>query len=299
MVITMKNIIIVLLLIILFIVIFYLVLLKRSLKKFANDLERKVSDKSNVLLTCEVGDKDLVRVIERVNSVLDDNTRIRNDYENKNESLQKMITNVSHDLRTPLTSALGYIDIILRSDLADDDKERYLKVIEERLKRLSVLVNSFFEFSKIISNDEKIVVSKVNLVNVLEKSISNYYEDFSKEDRVIRLNFDKRNIVIDSNELMLSRIFDNLIGNAFKHSTGDLIINVRIKSQLIIEFINDLIYDDLDVNQIFDEFYTVDISRTKGNTGLGLAISKEFVEELGGTIKAEKDNGKLKITITF
>ena len=147
MVITMKNIIIVLLLIILFIVIFYLVLLKRSLKKFANDLERKVSDKSNVLLTCEVGDKDLVRVIERVNSVLDDNTRIRNDYENKNESLQKMITNVSHDLRTPLTSALGYIDIILRSDLADDDKERYLKVIEERLKRLSVLVNSFFEFN--------------------------------------------------------------------------------------------------------------------------------------------------------
>ena len=299
MVITMKNIIIVLLLIILFIVIFYLVLLKRSLKKFANDLERKVSDKSNVLLTCGVGDKDLVRVIERVNSVLDDNTRIRNDYENKNESLQKMITNVSHDLRTPLTSALGYIDIILRSDLADDDKERYLKVIEERLKRLSVLVNSFFEFSKIISNDEKIVVSKVNLVNVLEKSISNYYEDFSKEDRVIQLNFDKRNIVIDSNELMLSRIFDNLIGNAFKHSTGDLIINVRIKSQLIIEFINDLIYDDLDVNQIFDEFYTVDISRTKGNTGLGLAISKEFVEELGGTIRAEKDNGKLKITITF
>ena len=299
MVITMKNIIIVLLLIILFIVIFYLVLLKRSLKKFANDLERKVSDKSNVLLTCEVGDKDLVRVIERVNSVLDDNTRIRNDYENKNESLQKMITNVSHDLRTPLTSALGYIDIILRSDLAEDDKERYLKVIEERLKRLSVLVNSFFEFSKIISNDEKIVVSKVNLVNVLEKSISNYYEDFSKEDRVIQLNFDKRNIVIDSNELMLSRIFDNLIGNAFKHSTGDLIINVQVKSQLIIEFINDLIYDDLDVNQIFDEFYTVDISRTKGNTGLGLAISKEFVEELGGTIKAEKDNGKLKITITF
>ena len=295
----MKNLIIVLLLIILFIVIFYLVLLKRSLKKFANDLERKVSDKSNVLLTCEVGDKDLDRVIERVNSVLDDNTRIRNDYENKNESLQKMITNVSHDLRTPLTSALGYIDIILRSDLADDDKERYLKVIEERLKRLSVLVNSFFEFSKIISNDEKIVVSKVNLVNVLEKSISNYYEDFSKEDRVIQFNFDKRNIVIDSNELMLSRIFDNLIGNAFKHSTGDLIINVRIKSQLIIEFINDLIYDDLDVNQIFDEFYTVDISRTKGNTGLGLAISKEFVEELGGTIRAEKDNGKLKITITF
>ena len=299
MVITMKNIIIVLLLIILLIVIFYLVLLKRSLKKFANNLDWKVSDKSNVLLTCEVGDKDLVRVIERVNSVLDDNTRIRNDYENKNESLQKMITNVSHDLRTPLTSALGYIDIILRSNLSDNDKERYLNVIEERLKRLSVLVNSFFEFSMIISNDEKIVVSKVILVNVLERSISNYYEDFSKEDRIIQFNFDKRNIVIDSNELMLSRIFDNLIGNAFKHSTGDLIINVQVKSQLIIEFINDLIYDDLDVNQIFDEFYTVDISRTKGNTGLGLAISKEFVEELGGMIRAEKDNGKLKITITF
>ena len=136
--------------------------------------------------------------------------------------------------------------------------------------------------------------------SVIEKAISNHYEDFSKDNRIINFKASQRKVNIKSNELMLTRVFDNLIRNAYKHSNGNLDIEVNKNNDKIkIKFINDLLYNDLDVELMFDEFYTVDISRTKGNTGLGLAIAKEFVEQLKGKIKADKKNNKLIITIIF
>lgn len=294
----MKDIIIILLIISLIITIFYLILLKKSLKKLNRDLDKKLITESNVLLTTDVSDKDLCKLIKTINNTLKEYTSLKNEYENKNSNLRKMMTNISHDLRTPLTSALGYIDILLKTSSNPKDIKN-LKIIEERLKRLSELINSFFEFSKIISNDEEIKVNKVNLVKILENSISNHYEDFSNDKRVINLNISKPKINILSNEMMLMRIFDNLIRNSYKHSKGNLDIKVETDNKVIITFTNELLYKNLDTERIFDEFYTVDIARTKGNTGLGLAIVKEFVKELDGTITASKKKNKLIMTITF
>lgn len=295
----MTTIIIIILIIVLIIAIFYLLLLKKALNKLSNDLDKKIKNQSNVLLTTDFSDKDLCHMIDTINNTLKEYTNIRNEYENKNNNLQKMMTNISHDLRTPLTSALGYIDIILKSEDISQSEIKNLKIIEERLKRLSDLINSFFEFSKIISNNENIKIENVNLIAILEKSISNHYEDFSNKNRIINFKTNQQKIIIKSNEVMLERIFDNLIRNAYKHSVSNLDIDVRMTNRVEITFTNDLIYKDLDTDKIFDEFYTVDISRTKGNTGLGLAIVKEFVTELGGTIQAKKTKDKLKIKITF
>lgn len=184
--------------------------------------------------------------------------------------------------------------------MIEQEKIKNLKIVEERLKRLSELIDSFFEFSKILSNDQVIELDEINLVAVMEKSISNHYEDFSKDNRMIDFKTNKRKIKIKSNEVMLVRVFDNLIRNAYKHSNGNLDIEInQTPDKVKIKFINDLLYNDLDVDRIFDEFYTVDISRTKGNTGLGLAIAKEFVEQLKGKINADKKNNKLRITIIF
>ena len=99
---------------------------------------------------------------------------------------------------------------------------------------------------------------------------------------------------------MLLRILDNLIRNAYKHSDGDLRIEVhQDDTKIEIYFVNNLLYNDLNVDRMFDEFYTVDISRTKGNTGLGLAIAKEFVMQLKGNIKAEKRKKEINIVIEF
>ena len=97
--------------------------------------------------------------------------------------------------------------------------------------------------------------------------------------------------------MLLTRIFENLIGNAYKHSNSDLNIKVEIENKVKIIFSNELLDNDIDIDRIFDEFYTVDISRTKEGTGLGLAIAKEFTKQLGGNIYAKKSVSKLKIII--
>ena len=295
----MEIILVILVIIILFLVC-CLFFMKMELRRIKKELDLVLSRKTNGLVHTEFTSKEIHDLVECINTHLTEIKSKESKLERKNANFVKMIRNISHDLRTPLTSSLGYVSLMLESDMTEQEKIKNLKIVEERLKRLSELIDSFFEFSKILSNDQIIELDEINLVAVVEKAISNHYEDFSKDNRMIDFKTNKRKIKIKSNEVMLIRVFDNLIRNAYKHSNGNLDIEINQNNDKVkIKFINDLLYNDLDVDRIFDEFYTVDISRTKGNTGLGLAIAKEFVEQLKGKIKADKKNNKLIITIIF
>ena len=295
----MEIILVILVIIILFLVC-CLFFMKMELRRIKKELALVLSRKTNGLIHTEFTSKEIHDLVECINTHLTEIKSKESKLERKNANFVKMIRNISHDLRTPLTSSLGYVSLMLESDVTEQEKIKNLKIVEERLKRLSELIDSFFEFSKILSNNQIIELDEINLVAVVEKAISNHYEDFSKDNRMIDFKTNKRKIKIKSNEVMLIRVFDNLIRNAYKHSNGNLDIEINQNNDKVkIKFINDLLYNDLDVDRIFDEFYTVDISRTKGNTGLGLAIAKEFVEQLNGKIKADKKNNKLIITIAF
>ncbi|MBR2088200.1 MAG: sensor histidine kinase, partial [Oscillospiraceae bacterium] len=117
--------------------------------------------------------------------------------------------------------------------------------------------------------------------------------------RQIIFQSDSHKYMIRSNQEMLLRIFDNLINNAFKHGTGDLTVTVSAGETVTLTFTNQMTGSSPDIEQIFDEFYTTDISRTKGNTGLGLAIAKQFTQMLGGSISAAEENRNFIITVQF
>ncbi len=293
------NILVAILFIIIFILIIYLFLLKKEIKRISYNLDEILSIDSNKILHGEFSNKELNELLLKINKMI---TYVRYkelDLERKNKSLKKEITNITHDLRTPLTSSLGYIDLILKSNLSKEEQERELKIVENRLLRLEELINSFFEFSIITTDNKKIDMEQTNLVAVAEECISHYYDDFTREKRKVVFVNDIKKYNILSNAEILKRIIDNLISNSLKHSNSDLIIKLSEKNDIRLSFENDIVDTNIDIEHIFDEFYTSDISRTKGNTGLGLAIAKEFTEMLGGNISANKLKNKLIIKISF
>lgn len=281
------------------ILLFLFILQKQEIKSISRQLKEIKSKYTNELVHTTGNHADSVELINEINALLDDLRSSRIYYQRKNHALEQMMTNISHDLRTPLTSAMGYLEMIQNADLPSEEKSHEIAIIEKRLMRLEELINSFFEFTKVISQDTPPDMETLNLVAILEECIAHYYDDYCNEDRKILFHCDKQKQMILSNQNMLMRIFDNLINNALKHGTGNLVITCNASDHIQICFENELLDSDIDIDCIFDEFYTTDISRTKGNTGLGLAIAKQFTQMLGAGIDAEYDRKTFSIILSF
>lgn len=289
-----------LLIVIILMLFLYIFTLKKEIKRIASRVRNVRSEDSNALINKELEEKNLVILIKEINNIISDINKKEININIKTEELKKMITNTAHDLRTPLTSAIGYIELIQDNDITEERKEKYIQIILERLQKLSYLITNLFEFSKIISNDNQIEMKEENLIEIIEGCIANFYDDFVKENRQINFNNKNSKIEIITNKSLLARSFDNMIINAYKHSKSNLNIEIFEKNgEIIIKFINKLEDNNLDIDLIFEKFYTTDISRTNGNTGLGLAIAKEFIELTSGNISAIKEEGLLKMVVTL
>lgn len=290
---------IVVLIIIIISLLSYLFLIKRDLKRISKCIVEARESKSNTLINSELDIKELRSLILEINNILKDEKDILEDSVRHTKSINNMMLNISHDLRTPLTSALGYANILLASDRLKSNELEEVMIIKERLERLEELIDSFFMFSKFARDDANIQLEEINIINLLEDSIISFYDDFKNEKRMINLNKEVDRCNILANKDILMRIFDNLIGNAYKHSKNDLNIDVMTSDGITLVFSNRIDSSKIDINHIFDEFYTTDISRTKGNTGLGLAIVKRFTVLMKGTVKAEIKKSNLVITLKF
>lgn len=288
--------------ILIFIIVFllsYLFFIKKELKRICKSIQESQLSESNTLINSELDIKELKGLILEVNKILKREKEISESGVRHTKNLNNMMLNISHDLRTPLTSALGYTNILLASEKIKEDELEEVKIINERLERLEELIDSFFMFSKIASDETSVRLERVNIISTLEDSIVSFYDDFKSERRVVNLSKSLDKYFVMSNKEILLRIFDNLIGNAYKHSKSDLYIEVSVKDEINITFSNKILDKNIDINHIFDEFYTTDISRTKGNTGLGLAIAKKFTNILNGRIDAKIVDDNLVITIKF
>lgn len=279
------------------ILLFLLLLQRCEIKSMSEQLREIKTQDTNLLVHTQSGDRACNELIHEINAILREARAVRIQYRKKGHALEQMLTNISHDLRTPLTSAMGYMGIIRSSQLSRNELEKEIEIIEKKLFRLEELINSFFEFSRILSSDRQPEMEELNLVAVLEEAIAHYYDDYCSQGRKISFDCDSSKLAIRSNQSMLLRIFDNLIGNGLKHGMGDVSITLTRTDSVQIRFENALSDSALDMDRIFDEFYTTDISRTRGSTGLGLAIAKQFTQMLGGEISGECKGEQFAVTL--
>ncbi len=272
-----------------------------ELGKLADRLKFIGENETNLELGTSVNVKKLSRLVRQINRMIAGYKEKSAAGRQRERAFRQALTNLSHDLRTPLTSAIGYIQMLRSGKTPDAKREAYLETIEKRLYSVKKMLDALFELTMLQSGEYPILLQKVDICAVLCEVLSAYYDDFSMVGMTPAICLESESCFVWSDRNALSRIFENLAGNSLKHGKGDLSVSVSSTGGRVeVRFKNaaeGLSEDEAD--QLFDRFYTGDKSRSSKNAGLGLAIAKEFVDRTGGVIGAHIENGYLTISILY
>lgn len=281
------------LLIVIFILLIKLLLVQKTAREIEAQFAERLMTETNTLIDISCQDKNMRRLAKRLNTELRKLRKERHRFWQGDLELKRAVTNISHDLRTPLTAISGYLDLLDNAEKSEA-AERYLQVIRNRTEALKQLTEELFRYSVITSPEYDNSVEPVAVNDVLEESILGFYAALQERKITPNISMTENKVVRKVNKAALSRIFSNLINNAMKYSDGDL--NITLTDAGKITFSNtasDL--SEVDVKRLFDRFYTVENARK--STGLGLSISRILIEQMNGTIAAQYENGRLSICI--
>ena len=268
-------------------------LMKRSARDIANEFADRLKTDTNTLIYISSHDKDMRYLSDSINKQLKILRKEHLQYHQGNTELKNAITNISHDLRTPLTAIAGNLYMIGKTDNLSEIRE-YVGAIEERTETMKQLTEELFRYSMIVSNESKEDTEEVFVNQVLAESISSFYPVLTEKGITPQIHLTDARIVRNVNRSEMARVFSNLLNNAVKYSDGDLDITLSDTGE--ITFANTAKeLSTVEVEQLFDRFYTVEVARN--STGLGLSIARTLVERMGGSITADYENGRLKITI--
>ena len=277
----------------------YLLSLRASLREVARELNDKLKTDTNTLISISSGDRAMRTLASEINCQLHLLRKERLKLQHGDMELKNAVTNISHDLRTPLTAICGYLDLLAQQPQSEAS-ERYLSVIRERTDAMRGLTEELFRYSVIAGTTEELHFEPVCLNDILEQSLAGFYGTLSERGIVPDIALSEQQIERTLDRHALRRIFDNILSNAAKYSDGDL--SVRLSPDGTIWFENHA--KDLDAMQtahLFERFYTVQTARNtaRSGTGLGLSIAKLLTEKMGGNVAAEYTEGKLSIFILF
>ena len=272
---------------------------KREFRRINKQIIENLDEYANI--KTKFVDKDIENLVASINLIFDSRQKIVAEKNKNEEKIRQSISNMSHDLRTPLTSIMGYLQMIKSEKSSEADKKEYMDIVEKRTKSLQQLISSFYDLSRMEGNEYNFNYKKVNLSSILCENIAVFYNDFRNNNIEPIIEIDENIKDIISDDGAINRIFSNLITNMIKHGESFVKITLKQENDMIItEFTNKATgLTAENVDKLFDRFYTVDNSRSDRNTGLGLYITKILVEKLGYNIIAQLDNEILKIKIIW
>lgn len=254
---------------------------------------------TNQLLTVIASQREIKKLVSALNQLIKDIRLSKIQIQRNNQNFRHSITNISHDLRTPLTTADGYIQM-LQSGAAKEDEVEYLAIISERLNMVKRLLEQLFEYVRIESGEITYEIMPVDAKKVFAETLAMYYDDFNRKGQEPAVYFPEHSCMIQGDERGLRRVFSNILVNAIVHGYGDYRFEIQESHEYAFTFTNKsepMNQDDLD--NIFERFYTKDQSRNKKTTGLGLAISKEITKRLNGKINAYYHKELFSVTVFF
>lgn len=269
--------------------------LQKAAKEIANAFADRLITDTNTLIDISCNDRYMRKLANAINVELRKLRVQQHRFQQGDTELKNAVTNISHDLRTPLTAICGYLDL-LQNENKSENATRYLELIENRTQALKQLTEELFRYSVIMSAQEPLRLETVCVNRVLEESLAAFYAVLTERSISPEIEITEKQILCYVNKAALMRVFENILSNALKYSDGDLKVELLESGELI--FSNTACkLNEIQVGKLFNRFFSVEAARN--SAGLGLAISKALVEQMDGTISAQYKGDRLSICVAF
>ena len=284
-----------------FIFLSHLLFIKKELKNILNQLKNYNIRKTEKKIDITLLDKDIEKMTIEINNLIDLHALSNIEKKSAERELKQAIANISHDLRTPLTSILGYIQLIEKPEVTDEERKEYLAIAKDRAKRLQILLNDFFELSVIESVDHSLKLGKLGLNSIVEEIVINLYDKFNEQQIVPSIKIPQEQMNIIGDESAIKRVIENLVINAIRYSDGNVSITLERNNTKINLTISNDVKDitEKDVELFFNRFYTADQTRSGKGTGLGLSIAKALMDKMNGKLSAELKDSWLYVKCSW
>ena len=271
-----------------------LLLLRRSLDEMVRQLGERLSQDTNSPIFLPTRDAHARKLASELNLHLKDLRRQRQKFQQGDAELKAAVTNISHDLRTPLTAMQGYLDLLEREELSPGAR-RYLDSIQNRMAAMTRLTEELFRYS-LAAGRQELLPEEVDLRRCLEESLVSFYAAMGRRGIAPDISLPQGPVVRTLDPSAVGRIFGNIISNALKYSDGDFSASLDESGTAVFSNAARAL-DPGSAARLFDRFYTVETGR--GSTGLGLSIARQLTERMGGTIRADYEQARLYITVHF
>lgn len=276
------------------------ILYKRQIVSICRQIKFINENDSNILITRDLSSKEVNELVDTLNGMIKKSRMEKLKIEKKDIRLKEAITNISHDIRTPLTSLNGYFELLEETD-DTEEKNRYYGVIKERIACLKDMLEQLFTYVKLQNGEYEFELEEFDLNKELCNTLVGFYEEFKKKNIEPKIQIPEEVVNVRLNKMAVHRIFENIIKNSVEHGEKyfDFVVKVY-KDKICITVKNDVKNgEDIDIEKIFERFYKADKSRSQISTGLGLAIAHDMVCKMGGKIQAEIWDGIFKIEVVF
>lgn len=274
---------------------------RKQVRHIRDELAMLEEEDTNYQLTsyCDVGNTG--EMITAFNRLIMQYKDKMNALQSENRIYRESITSISHDIRTPLTSVKGYVQMLQSTVIGEEKRAEYTRIIDRRLDGVTDMLNQLFEYARIEAGEMQLEAEVFQAGPLFAETISLFYDDFIKRGMEPKVTITKTPCRIRADRQAFVRIIENLIKNVFVHGTGGCELSLTEEEGQMILRVSNLTntIEEGDIDRIFDRFYTTDLSRSRKTTGLGLAIVKRFTVQMNGSVKASLEGKRFTIQIGF
>lgn len=277
-----------------------LILYRRQVRTTCRQLAFIKANDTNMKLSGDELFKDLNALKDEMNEILTKDKETALKIKRNEELFKETITNISHDIRTPLTSLDGYFQLLGQSE-SEEERAGYIAIIEERIESLNSMLEELFTYTKLQNSQYEPELEEMDFGRCVYDTVFSFYEDFKAKGIEPDISFEEENFLIMGNKEAIRRALQNVIKNAKEHGAESLSLRLFQKDDNV-EFVcaNAVTNtSEIDMEKVFVRFYKSDVARTQSSTGLGLAIAKGLINKMNGTIEAKLEENLFSITIRF